>query len=240
MKMIAKSGIQAAACFMVLLLAGGRVFGGTIASADEEWLKGVEEMTAFLQEEPAPGLIAVPSPESAEPEPVPDFECGPWGVLCAVEKSLGSASKAQADTSPINTGFIALGGTGASGKIDGPGNKGNGTYGVMANEPYKMSITMATGYLEGQLTLTRNSDTGGDKVNFTGRLWDKGKNCWGPQVEGTRDTIITYDKSGDLGQIPWELNGAQSNEKYWGGGKEGRKKMTIEMGGGWNHDFIQK
>lgn len=240
MKRITRSGLRAAACFAVLLLAGGRVFGETITSTDEEWGRGLEEMTASLGQEPAPGLIPVPSPVSAEPEPVLDLKCGPWGVLCAKARSFKSASKGQADASPINTGFKALGKAGASGTIDGPGKQGNGTYTIVENEPYKVGIIIATGYLEGQLTLTRDPGTSGDRIDFSGKVWDKEKSCWGAQVAGTSSTKLSYDNRRDQGQIPWELNGALSEEKYWGGGKEGRTKMTIEIGGGWDHDFIRK
>ena len=47
----------------------------------------------------------------------------------------------------------------------------------------------------------------------------------------------SYDAGRDRGLIRWQENGAWKQEGYWGGGRAGRRGMTIELGGGWDHDF---
>lgn len=162
-------------------------------------------------------------------------ECGLFGMLCP-EKIVDPMLLLQ--KGPVQTGFKALGGAGAKGKIDGPGWKGNGTFYVYKNDPYEISMWIATGYVEGVITIKRDKKTGRDRSNFKGRYWDQDKGDWGPQVDGGNDVVITYDAGRDKGRIRWKENGKWKQERYWGG-KSG-KSMTIELAGGWDHDFKRK
>ncbi len=175
--------------------------------------------------------------DEAEQEPVMQFNCGIWGVLCSADMPFRAAS--TKGIHPINTGFIALGQTGTAGKIDGPGKKGNGTYRMKRNDSLEVSIIINTGYIDGQMTLVREPQTGADTLRFAGKLWDKDKKCWGPYLDDAGNITIIYDAKKDRGKIPWNENGKQKTERYWNG-REGRTKMTIEFGGGWDHDFIRK
>ncbi len=245
MKHIEKPGLFAMLCLSAFLLAGTKASAETLSSGEAEWARGVGEITAlsqgdFLDSEIHPCPAAgdpVPVRTDEQEDPVMQLDCGIWGVLCSEDMPFRAAS--TKGIHPINTGFIALGWAGATGKIDGPGWKGNGTYRMEKNNASEMSITIVTGYIEGRMTLTRDPQTGADTLHFVGRNWDKDKDRWGPHFDEAGELIATYDAGEDEGKITWKENGVWKSERYWNG-RRGRTKMTIEFGGGWNHTFIQK
>lgn len=140
--------------------------------------------------------------------------------------------------SPLDPGFKALGPTGKTGSVDGPGSQGNGRYRVISSEPYQVVLEMKTGYIDGRFTLKRDTTTGKDSLGFSGRLWDQSRGAWAAPTEGINDGLITYDSGKDNGRIKWKENGAWKDEGYWNG-RAGNKSMTIEFGGGWDHDLSQ-
>ena len=162
-----------------------------------------------------------------------DLGCGLFGVLCPQKlfRPMETGSK------PINTGFKALGSADQTGEIDGPGRKGNGRYKTIKNQPYELILHIKTGYVDGTIGFKREKNTGKDVMSFSGRYWDQGKGKWGPQVDAKNDVVVTYDARRDKGKIRWLENGKWKQERYWGG-KAGIE-MTIELAGGWNHDFLQ-
>lgn len=157
---------------------------------------------------------------------------------------------------PVTTGFKALGPAGTTGKIDGPGRKGNGTYRVVQNEDYVLKFTIATGYVQGTVGLKRDPATGRDEMSFVGKYWDRDNNRWGAHFEATNEVLLSYDARQDSGKIRykekvkkiigqgkekkiiWQETGQWKEEGYWGG-RAGNKSMTIELAGGWDHDFKQ-
>ena len=186
---------------------------------------------------PVTELAPVPVPEADPPQEdgfsVPS--CGLFGSLCGGSLSGFSFSAAKG---PLQTGFMALGRAGKTGSVDGPGRQGNGTYRVEQNDPYALKLRIDTGYVEGTVTLARDQSSGRDTLAFNGRYWDQARGAWGPQLAGSNEVLITYDARGDSGKIRWQENGAWKEERYWGG-KAGRTSMTIELAGGWDHDFKQ-
>lgn len=244
MKHIEKPGLFAMLCFSAFLLAGTKASAETLSSGEAEWARGVGEITAISQETslnhefpPLPATGAPAPVRTDDQDPAIQFDCGIWGILCAEDMPFRAASTSE-NVRPINTGFKALGGAGTPGKINGPGWKGDGTYRMKRNDSLEVSIIINTGYIDGQMTLARETQTGADTLRFAGKLWDKDKNCWGPYRDDVGNITIIYDAKKDRGEIPWKENGETKKERYWSG-KKGRK-MTIEFGGGWNHDFIQK
>ena len=167
--------------------------------------------------------------------------CGPWGVLCGRGAGGGADPSPnfnrQGAATPLTTGFQAVGKAGKTGEIDGPGKKGNGRYSVLKNEPLELQLSIKTGYIDATLTLSRDGATGRDKMRFQGRLWDQGKGGWGPVQDAVNDVAVSYNTGNDEGSIRWKEGGNTKSESYWGG-KAGTR-MTIEFGGGYNHDFIQ-
>jgi hypothetical protein len=143
----------------------------------------------------------------------------------------------QNDTSPIGPGFKALGPAGQTGRIDGPGGKGNGTYQVSRNEDYHLQVVLKTGYLDGTVALARDPATGGTTMRFSGRRWDGDKGQWGPEEDAAKEVVLEYDADRDRGTIRWVEDGEWKSERYWEGAKG--DSMTIEFGGGWDHDFKQ-
>jgi hypothetical protein len=137
---------------------------------------------------------------------------------------------------PINPGFKAMGPAGGGGKIDGPGKQGNGTFRVLVNDPYEMSMRVQTGYIDGIITLKREPSTGKDTMRYLGRRWNDDAADWNPNEDTLTDITIAYDPKTDRGSIRWTADGEEKSENYWGGGKDD-KVMTIEFGGGWDHDF---
>lgn len=246
MKHIEKPGLLVTMlCFSAFLLAGTKASAKTLSSGEAEWTRGVGEITALSQEAsinrethpyPATGDTAPVHTDEQDPaSQVMQLDCGIWGILCSEDMPFRAAS-ARENVQPINTGFKALGLAGVSGKIDGPAWKGDGTYRMKRNDSLEVDIIINTGYIDGQMTLTRDPQTGADTLRFAGRLWDKDKNCWGPDRDDISNITIIYDAKKDRGEIPWKENGETKKEQYWNG-KKGRTKMTIEFGGGWDHAF---
>lgn len=162
------------------------------------------------------------------------FSCGVLGERCADRESTVPMPVAF-DVSPLSTGFVALGPAGTTGKIDGPGSQGNGAYRVDKNDPYEVALTLDTGYIKGQATLKRDPLTGKDSIRFAGKVWENGK--LSEHRDNTHDAVISYKSKDDAGTIRWTENSGKKAEDYWGG-KSGRS-MTIEFGGGYDHDFRQ-
>lgn len=162
------------------------------------------------------------------------FACGVLGERCADRESTVPTPVAF-DVSPLSTGFVALGPAGTTGKIDGPGSQGNGAYRVDKNDPYEVALTLDTGYIKGQATLKRDPLTGKDSIRFAGKVWENGK--LSEHRDNTHDAVISYKSKDDAGTIRWTENSGKKAEDFWGG-KSGRS-MTIEFGGGYDHDFQQ-
>lgn len=190
---------------------------------------------AFALEAPGDG----PRAEECMAEEI--RRCGPWGALCGEKLPSRDAAAPNARqegvVTPLTTGFKGLGSAGKTGKIDGPGKKGNGSYRVGKNDPYELQLVIKTGYIDATLTLTRDPATGKDKMRFQGRLWDQGKGDWGLPQDTANDVVVGYNSGNDEGTLRWQENGKWKSEGFWGG-KAGTK-MTIEFGGGYNHDFEQ-
>lgn len=162
------------------------------------------------------------------------FHCGVLGENCADRESAAPTPVAF-DASPLSTGFVALGPAGKTGKVDGPGSQGNGTYRVDKNDPYEVAITLDTGYIKGQVTLKRDSQTGNDSIRFAGKVWENGK--LSEFRDNTHGAVISYKPKDDEGTVRWTESGGKKAEDFWGG-KSGNS-MTIEFGGGYDHDFKQ-
>ncbi|MBI5596396.1 MAG: hypothetical protein HY928_09945 [Elusimicrobia bacterium] len=177
--------------------------------------------------------VAVPMPDDEQAFRVP--ACGLFGSQCP---SAPSETGAKSANGPLQTGFMALGSAGKTGTVDGPGRQGNGTYRVDQNDPYALRLWIATGYVEGTVSLTRDEATGRDVLGFTGKYWDQDKGNWGAPVSGSNEVVISYEARKDSGKIRWQENGSWKEERYWGG-RAGRTSMTIELAGGWDHDFKQ-
>lgn len=185
-----------------------------------------------------PVVVPVRLPTAAADEAEPAFRvpaCGLFGAQCPATPS---ETKAKSAGVPLQTGFMALGPAGKTGTVDGPGRQGNGTYRVDRNDPYALRLWIATGYVEGAVSLTRDQATGRDVLGFSGKYWDQDKGGWGAPVDGSNEVVITYDARKDSGKIRWQEGGSWKEERYWGG-RGGRTAMTIELAGGWDHDFKQ-
>jgi hypothetical protein len=129
-----------------------------------------------------------------------------------------------------------MGPAGSKGKIDGPGVQGNGTFKVLANAHYELSMMIKTGYMDGAITLKRDQATGKDTLRYQGRRWVDG--AWTEPEDTTTGIAITYKAKDDRGKISWTEDGEEKSEGSWGGGDDD-KTMTIEFGGGWDHDFFR-
>jgi hypothetical protein len=158
-------------------------------------------------------------------------DCGALGEQCAgpVETVVGAQV-----VEPVNRGFLGLGPAGTKGEIDGPMSRGNGSYTVEKNDAFELQFTMNTGYIKAQFTVTRDQATGADTMHFKGKLYKDGK--WTEDRDVTYGIQISYDSGQDRGKIRWKENGKWKEEGFWGG-RAGSKKMTIEFGGGYDHDF---
>jgi len=214
------------------------------AGSPEPWLPSGEMRTLL---EPSHYIIGsarpmagidFPSRRLVEPASLP--ACGLYGLSCPREAVPQLRPFLQgAQIPPINTGFKALGTAGQSGKIDGPGKKGNGSYRVVKNEPYELSMEVHTGYIDGVTTFKREPATGRDTAAYSGRLWDGEKDAWGPPLEKLGPVEVVYGAGEDSGKVRWVEDGQKKEEGYWGGGRDGKRSMTIEFGGGWDHDFVR-
>lgn len=163
-----------------------------------------------------------------------DFSCGVTGSQCA-DKRQEKRKPRKLENTPINAGFLAMGDANSTGKIDGPGKQGNGTFKTLKNDPFEMSMEIKTGYIDGIMTLKRDQKTNKDTLRFQGKLWKSGE--WAKPVDDTVDIELHYNAKTDEGTISYTENGQDKSEGFWGG-KEG-KSMTIEFGGGWDHDFYR-
>ena len=130
-------------------------------------------------------------------------------------------------------GFDDLGEPGDTGEIDGPYKDGNGTYKVLANSDYEVSFKMVTGVMKITMTINRDPKTGKDTIAITGQVFYDDK--WIDKT-GTKDVTITYDSEDDEGVMVWMKGDKEMRDGFWGGADEDGE-MTIEFGGGWNHDF---
>jgi hypothetical protein len=184
-------------------------------------------------------MTARPSPAAAgRTVPFDLLRCGPWGVFCSQHLAMASRPQDhQNDTSPIGPGFKALGPAGKTGSIDGPGGKGNGVYRVVRNDDYHLQVVLKTGYLDGEVTLSRDPDSGAAAMRFAGRRWDNDEGKWGRNEDAVKEVVLEYSAKKDLGAIRWVEDGGWKSERYWNGAKG--TGMTIEFGGGWDHDFQQ-
>ena len=208
---------------------------GPFAASDMESARGiVGGMQSFSR-----GLTLRDHPAAAgEAVPLELLRCGPWGVFCAQHLTMAIAPQStQNEKTPFGAGFKALGPVGKTGKIDGPGGKGNGAYRVDVNEDYRLEAIIKTGYMAGRVVLTRDPATGAATMRFAGRRWDSDKGEWGAEEDKTKEVVVEYDAKKDRGTIRWVEDGEWKSERYWGGA-EGAD-MTIEFGGGWDHDFQQ-
>jgi len=137
---------------------------------------------------------------------------------------------------PINTGFLALGVAGKTGKVQGPPFGGDGTYSVVQNDPLQMVFDMKTGYINGRFTLKRDSATGKDTLGFAGQTKDGPFSDW-KTATGTYPGQIAYNAAADSGTIAWTFNGAPVTDTYKGG-RAGSRSMTITLDGN-SHTFTQ-
>ncbi|MBI4679044.1 MAG: hypothetical protein HY748_15820 [Elusimicrobia bacterium] len=233
-----------AALIPLLLAASSRA---APAPSSETWFpfEQVQGLMDGVKTFPRPGFgrppaairCSVPAMEpdaDIEPGCGPSFACGVFGSHCAGKRPTPKSMAQAQEISPINLGFKALGPEGSGGKIDGPGRQGNGTFKVLKNDPYEMSMEVKTGYIDGIVTLKRDSAAGKDAMRYQGRLWKDGE--WGPVEDKATEIEVRYDARKDEGSINWIENGEEKSERFWRGGKGG-KVMTIEFSGGWNHDF---
>ncbi|MBI5624374.1 MAG: hypothetical protein HY924_11400 [Elusimicrobia bacterium] len=185
--------------------------------------------------------VSCTRPAQGEDSPLacgkPDFSCGVFGSACDGKRPAPGPVLAAGDPPPINPGFKTMGPAGSGGRVDGPGKQGNGTFKVLVNDPYVMSMRVQTGYIDGIMTLSRDPKTGKDTMRYQGRRWNDEKRDWNPFEDKLTEITITYDPKEDRGRIRWVDDGEEKSEGYWGGGGDDDKLMTIEFGGGWDHDF---
>lgn len=193
----------------------------------------------------APVCLAAPG---EDPENPPDCvippstmvgDCGPFGVLCAAPP--GEEPSQEPQVCVPFTGFNDLGGEGDEGKIVGPtgsGQRGDGTFETTVNSQNQLSVKLRTGYMRITLTLVRNAGEEGcrDEISIVGDLWEDGR--WNA-VDGRNPVKVTYDPDDDEGLISWREKGKKKSEGFWYG-KDGNGQMTLEFGGGYNHDFYLK
>lgn len=201
--------------------------------ASESWLptEQVQGLMDSLRARPKASFGWSRPPDKAR-EGVPDFACGIFGSRCAIRRVEFRITARE--FVPINLGFLALGPKGSGGAVDGPGKQGNGIFRVLKNEPTEMSMIVKSGFIDGTVTLRRDPVTGNDTMRYQGRLAKD--DVWGPVEDKLTEIEVRYDVQTDAGSINWVEEGVEKVERFWGGGKGG-KRMTIEFGGGWNHDF---
>lgn len=150
--------------------------------------------------------------------------------------SAGSLFKAAQAGTPINSGFMALGAAGKTGKISGPPLGGDGTYRVIQNDASQMVFDMNTGYVAGRFTLKRDAATGKDTLGFDGQTKSGPFSGWTPS-KGIYDGQVTYAPGSDSGTILWQLNGQMIQDTY-SGGRAGSRTMVITLKGN-KHTFTQ-
>lgn len=149
-------------------------------------------------------------------------------------RAQAAAAPAQAAAvAPINTGFLALGAAGKTGRVQGPPG-GDGTYKVWQNDPAQMVFDMSTGYVVGRFTLKRDAATGKDLLGFEGSTKDGPFSGWTPS-KGVYAGKVAYDARTDSGSIVWQLNGQVIRDTYKNG-RAGSRSMTITLKGN-EHTF---
>lgn len=162
-------------------------------------------------------------------------DCGPFGVMCPRRLIPEVPPRmTQAQVAPLK-GFTDLGPKDTTGDIDGPFRRGNGTYKVLENGLYTLSSEIKTGYMDIVFTLKRDTGTARDTASVVGRIWKDDR--W-VDVDGTNVVKVEYDPKRDKGKIKWEEDGEKKSEGFWRG-EDDDGRMTIEFGGGYNHDFKQ-
>ena len=162
----------------------------------------------------------------------PDPEC-PDDCEADEQVQEAQAPEAEPTAEPINAGFKALGPCDSTGKIDGPGKKGDGRYRVLKCDPYEVGLKIQTGYIDAEFTLKRDGTTGKDTLRVSGRVWDNKKKTWSSPTDKTFDA---HFDSGAEGAIRWNENGRWKKEGFRDGAA-GQGPMVIEFGGGWDHVF---
>jgi hypothetical protein len=141
------------------------------------------------------------------------------------------------DTAPIGIAFKALGPAGTQGRIDGPLWKGDGKYRVIANEPYRLHVVAATGFLDGEIILCRDQATGKTTMSFIGKLWNLHKDEWGKHQDVTNNVIFEYNPQKDAGRLHWQEKGNWKHERFEGGKSGNHTLIDFNSHG---HHFYQK
>jgi len=155
-------------------------------------------------------------------------------AVAAFRASAAAPVTAQA-AAPLNTGFLALGAAGKTGRVQGPPG-GDGTYKVWQNDATQMIFDMKTGYVVGRFTIKRDQASGKDILGFEGSTKDGPFSGWTPS-KGNYAGQVTYNAGSDSGSISWQLNGEQIRDTYKNG-RAGSRSMTITLKGN-EHTFTQ-
>jgi len=185
-------------------------------------------------------LTARTAPVLPGPFPSSDIEAAQDIILRMKDFSRGLAARPQqrlkpGGSSPINTGFQALGPAGKTGKVDGPGLQGNGRYRVLKNEPFETALSVRTGYIDGEFHIKRDPAAGKDVLRFAGRYWSRKTRAWEPARDQCFEICLSYDANRDVGRISWG-NDIDESVSFSRGGRG--RQMTVAFGG-WSHDFYQ-
>lgn len=165
-------------------------------------------------------------------------ECGPFGVGCPAPIEIGFPELPEGEQAPCIKGFADLGGKGTKGKIDGPNKKAGGTYEVLELDCHLAAFKVKTGYMDLELALIRDPKTGQDEIAIKGKAEEE-------EIDGRNAVALKYDEEDDEGEIAWKQKNKDGDEEekeegFWKGEKPRDRKMTIEFGGGYNHDFTHK
>lgn len=165
-------------------------------------------------------------------------ECGPFGIGCPAPIEIGFPEPPEGEPAPCIKGFADLGPKGTTGSIDGPNKKASGTYEVLELECHMAAFKVKTGYMDLELALVRDPKTGQDEIVIKGKAEDE-------EIEGRNAVALKYDEDDDEGEIAWKQKNKDGEEEdkeegFWKGEKPRDSKMTIEFGGGYNHDFAHK
>lgn len=133
----------------------------------------------------------------------------------------------------INPGFTDLGKKGAKGKISGPNKLADGTYSVVENSCYEVSMQQSTGYVNAVISFKSTKvEPCVVSASFKGSKRESGSLPW-VKNDITEPIELKYDAASDEGTYKGS-NG--SVEDFWSG-NNGDGKMTIEVNGGWDLDF---
>jgi len=213
----------------------------TLAATDERWRLPPLEEPPVLPDAGETGRRPAPRPQDLQaPEGKSPFgaSCGPFGVFCPEPFGDWPSGAIPVSFSPDETtsrgcpsirGFLDLGPSGTGGDIDGPGGDGDGTFKTLERADDTVSLEIKTGYVDARISLVQDPKTCDRAMVVRGKV--RGK-----EVDGKNEVAITYDADSDEGTIAWKENGKEKAEDFWKG-EDGDTKMTIELGGGYNHDF---